>query len=160
MCKFPIIRKEHKPFRINSSNNYIERNSRRTIYETTEDRFANELANGAEAGDGPFTVTFKDSVFGAEGENYVPGYAVVYANHNPHNVIAFEDSTTYDLYIAPEYSAAFEVAKDDSNKVITVTKKATDGIEDEAEKAAIEKEIDFQKLDDIIRKYKIGRAHV
>ena len=124
---------------INSSNNYIERNSRRTIYETTEDRFANELANGAESGSGPFTVTFKDSVFGAEGENYVPGYAVVYANHNPHNVIAFEDSTTYDLYIAPEYSVAFDVAKDDSNKVITVTKKETSGIEDEAEKAAIEK---------------------
>lgn len=106
--------------RPNSNNNEVEINSRRTIYETTEDRFANELANGTESKDSDkFVVTFKGDAFGTEGEKYIPGYITIYADHDPQKVIAVQDSTTYKFYIAPEYTGT-TITEDSSAKTITV----------------------------------------
>lgn len=100
---------------INSSNNVTEINSRRTAYETTEDRFAQQLQNGIVDG---LKISFNTEAFKSGvkegGAGYVPGYAVIYRGTNPNDVIAFQDSTTYEFYMATELEGKVTVKADDA----------------------------------------------
>lgn len=110
------------------SNNTLQKSSRKMLYEMNEDRFVEQLQNGTVSTSGSTaTFTFQNDAF-QNGADYVPGYAVIYANNNPNAVIAYQDNSSYEFYVAPEFLAdptdqaavnAFIVA-DDSNQTITV----------------------------------------
>jgi len=57
-------------------------------YESKQSRFPSEMSNGTISGGGA-TVSFKGGEFGANGENYIPGYAILYDANG--TVLAWEN---------------------------------------------------------------------
>ena len=87
-------------------------NARKSIYESSESRFANELANTANIeGEGTITITWKDGPFGENGEFYVPGSTKIYAGTDERDVIAIQDPNTLEYYVGQKYAGA--VVKDE-----------------------------------------------
>lgn len=115
-------------------NGTINTNARKSIYESSESRFANELANSSsvtiEANKA--TITWKDGPFGASGENYVPGSTKIYAGTDERDVIAIQDPNTLEYLVAQEYAGA----------VVTEKPRSADG------KTAVVTEVDFSGCTD------------
>lgn len=86
-------------------------NARKSIYESAESRFANELANVAsikttDESNTPLAtivITWKGGEFGDNGENYVPGSTKIYAGTDELDVIAFQDPNTFGYYVGQDY---------------------------------------------------------
>lgn len=93
-------------------------NARRAMYETTEDRPVQDLyAVTATGADTSFTATFNnEKVFGTNGEKFINGYCVVYANIEK-NVLAIQDKNTGKFFGTEGVKAEY----DDATKAVTVT---------------------------------------
>ena len=73
---------------LDGANEFTSADYRKAMYETTEDRYATELVNGAVSNlgaasqgagtDGTGTITFEGGAFGTGGSNYIDGYAAVF----------------------------------------------------------------------------------
>lgn len=100
-------------------------NARKSIYESAETRFANELANTAEVAiaDKVITITWKGGPFGEKGEFYVPGSTKIYVGTDERNVIAFQDPSSLEYLVGQEYAGAVVTeeprAADGSTAVVT-----------------------------------------
>ena len=103
-------------------------NARKSIYESKESRFANELANTANVKiEGKkVTITWVGGPFGDDGALYVPGSTRIYAGTDERDVIAFQDPNTLEYLIGQDYAGA----------VVTETPRAADG-------AAVVTTVDF-----------------
>lgn len=115
-------------------NGTINTNARKSIYESSESRFANELANSSSVTieTNKATITWKDGPFGASGENYVPGSTKIYAGTDERDVIAIQDPNTLEYLVAQEYAGA----------VVTEKPRSADG------KTAVVTEVDFSGCTD------------
>lgn len=115
-------------------NGTINTNARKSIYESSESRFANELANSSSVtiDAAKATITWKDGPFGASGENYVPGSTKIYAGTDERDVIAIQDPNTLEYLVAQEYAGA----------VVTEKPRSADG------KTAVVTEVDFSGCTD------------
>lgn len=106
-------------------NNAINTNARKAIYESSESRFANELANTSEVNIADSTVTIKwmGGPFGANGENYVPGYSKIYVGTDERDVIAIQDPNTLEYLVSQEFAGATvsETPRAAGNGEVTVT---------------------------------------
>lgn len=91
-----------------AANGATNTNARKSIYESKESRFANELANTANITvEGQVvTVEWKGGPFGDDGALYVPGSTKVYAGTDERNVIAFQDPSDFSYYIGQKYAGA------------------------------------------------------
>ena len=73
---------------LNGASDFFSSDYRKAMYESTEDRYASELANGTvkltlkdgkpENGWGDGSVAFKDGAFGIDGANYIDGYSAIF----------------------------------------------------------------------------------
>lgn len=88
-------------------------NARKSVYESKESRFANELANTSniKADGEKAVITWKGGPFGENGEKYVPGSTKIYAGTDERDVIAFQDPNTLEYYIGQKYAGV--VVKDE-----------------------------------------------
>lgn len=111
----------------------INTNARKSIYESSESRFANELANSSDVQimEKKATITWKGGPFGANGEKYVPGSTKIYAGTDERDVIAIQDPNTLEYLISQEYAGA----------TITETPRAAGG-------TAVTTEVDFTNCTD------------
>lgn len=100
-------------------NGTINTNARKSIYESSESRFANELANSSDVqiAENTVTITWKEGPFGATGEFYVPGSTKIYAGTDERDVIAIQDPNTLEYLVSQEYAGA----------TVTETPRAADG---------------------------------
>lgn len=89
-------------------NGTVNTNARKSIYESSESRFANELANSANVTVSGTTITieWKGGPFGDDGSKYVPGSTKIYAGTDERNVIAIQDPNTLEYLVAQEYAGA------------------------------------------------------
>lgn len=107
-------------------NGAVNTNARKSIYESSESRFANELANTSNVKiDGnTITIEWKGGPFGENGEKYVPGSSKIYVGTDERDVIAYQDPNTLEYLVAQEFAGATVTeaprAADGSN-VVTVT---------------------------------------
>lgn len=115
-------------------NGTINTNARKSIYESSESRFANELANtsNVKVEGNTITIEWKDGPFGTTGENYVPGSTKIYAGTDERDVIAIQDPNTLEYLVAQEYAGA----------VVTEEPRAADG------KTAVVTTVDFTNCTD------------
>lgn len=103
-------------------------NARKSIYESAESRFANELANVVSEkikiaeGKASATITWEGGEFGTKGENYIPGSTKIYAGTNEQAVIAFQDPNTFGYYIGQEYTDIIKSVTDEGNVTTIVCK--------------------------------------
>lgn len=83
-------------------------NARKSIYESKETRFANELANTShvEVSGTTLTITWKDGAFGDNGEFYVPGSSKVYVGRDERDLVAFQDPSTLEYLVAQKFAGA------------------------------------------------------
>lgn len=108
-----------------ANNGTTNTNARKSIYESAESRFANELANTAHVtiADGTITIEWKDGPFGEKGEKYVPGSTKIYVGTDERQVIAFQDPNTLEYLIGQDFAGATVVetprAADGSTPVTT-----------------------------------------
>jgi len=86
-------------FNTDGDNNWESDDYRKAMYETTEDRYGTELANGVvtQAGDpdeNVVTITFAGEAtpFAANGANYIDGYSAIFIG-NEKNVLALQSRT-------------------------------------------------------------------
>lgn len=86
-----------------ANNNFTNTNARKAVYETVESRYANELANGKVEG---LTISWVGGPFGTNGELYVPGQSTIYAGTNEQDVIAIQDPSTLEYFVAQKYKGA------------------------------------------------------
>lgn len=96
-----------------AANGAVNTNARKSIYESKESRFANELANTANVTieGNTITVEWKGGPFGENGEFYVPGSTKIYVGTDERNVIAFQDPSDFSYYIGQKFAGA--TAKDE-----------------------------------------------
>lgn len=89
-------------------NGAVNTNARKSIYESSESRFANELANTANVTikDQDITIEWKGGAFGENGEAYVPGSTKIYVGTDERKVIAFQDPNTLEYYIGQDFAGA------------------------------------------------------
>lgn len=106
--------------------------ARKAIYETTEDRINQELANGVATADGVFafhTVEEKADTISADaaeaskkwgdsGEKLIDGYAVVYYGTETEPV-AVQDKESKKFYVSPDYKATVTFDYDKSELTVT-----------------------------------------
>lgn len=103
-----------------SRNNSYYSDTRKSIYDSRQDRFANELQNGevAEAdADGKIVISFTEEAFE---HGYIDGYTTVYVGKNPQDVIAFQDQSTYEFFLIPELEGVYTVTSAPSDKTVTI----------------------------------------
>lgn len=83
-------------------------NARKSIYESKETRFANELANTQHVTlEGKkLTIVWKDGAFGEHGEKYVPGSSKVYVGRDERDLVAFQDPNTLEYLVAQKFAGA------------------------------------------------------
>ena len=102
-------------------------NARKSIYESAESRFANELANVASIAttkivEGEVTpldtieIVWAGGEFGENGENYVPGSTKIYAGTDELDVIAFQDPNTFGYYVGQDYKDIVATITETGNK--------------------------------------------
>ena len=96
-------------------------NARKTVYESKESRFANELANTANVAiEGKkITITWQGGPFGEDGSLYVPGSTRIYVGRDEREIIAIQDPNTLEYLVGQGYAG------------VTVTEKpraAADGV--------------------------------
>lgn len=123
-----------------ASNGATNTNARKSVYESKETRFANELANASNVKlDGTtLTIVFEKGPFGENGENYVPGYTKVYAGRDERDVVAFQDPSNLEYLVAQKFAGAtvVEAPRSAANGKVTLTidlsKVDTDKFEDKA----------------------------
>ena len=109
----PNNKSEDMKRRVNNEINFKdERNvngefaTRRPVYETTEDRWTQQLANATEADAGESaTIVFDGNEFGAEGDHFINGYVTIFYGKDERNVIATQDPSTLQFYVNPSYAA-------------------------------------------------------
>lgn len=96
-----------------AANGAVNTNARKSIYESKESRFANELANTAniKIEGSTITIEWKGGPFGENGEFYVPGSTKIYVGTDERNVIAFQDPSDFSYYIGQKFAGA--TAKDE-----------------------------------------------
>lgn len=106
-------------------NNAINTNARKAIYESSESRFANELANTSDVNIAAniVTIKWKGGPFGTNGENYVPGYSKIYVGTDERDVIAIQDPNTLEYLVSQEFAGATvsETPRAASGGEVTVT---------------------------------------
>lgn len=92
-------------------------NARKSIYESAESRFANELANATDFKDveNGVSITWVNGEFGTKGENYIPGSTKIYAGTDELDVIAFQDPNTFGYYIGQKYTDLIDSVTDNGN---------------------------------------------
>lgn len=119
-----------------ANNGATNTNARKSIYESKETRFANELANTNNVViDGKkVTITWKAGPFGADGALYVPGSTKIYAGTDERDVIAFQDPNTLEYLVAQKFAGA----------VVTETPRAADGTN------AVVTTVDFSACDESV----------
>lgn len=119
-----------------ANNGATNTNARKSIYESKETRFANELANTNNVAiDGKkVTITWKEGPFGADGALYVPGSTKIYAGTDERDVIAFQDPNTLEYLVAQKFAGA----------VVTETPRAADGT------TAVTTVVDFSACDESV----------
>ena len=83
-------------------------NARKSIYESAESRFANEIANTADVTIEGNTITIKwvGGPFGANGEKYVPGSSKVYVGTDERQVIAYQDPSSLEYLVGQKFAGA------------------------------------------------------
>ena len=91
-----------------SYNGTTNTNARKSIYESTESRFANEIANTADVTIEGKTITIKwvGGPFGANGEKYVPGSSKVYVGTDERQVIAYQDPSSLEYLVGQKFAGA------------------------------------------------------
>lgn len=87
--------------------------ARKALYETTEDRFATELANAPTAS--TTEVTFAGNEFGENGELYIDGYFKLYVKGNEKKVIAIQDPSTKAVFPSGDYPGVVVTHTADTN---------------------------------------------
>lgn len=119
-----------------ANNGATNTNARKSIYESKETRFANELANTNNVAiDGKVvTITWKNGPFGDDGTLYVPGSTKIYAGTDERDVIAFQDPNTLEYLVAQKFAGA----------VVTETPRAADGTN------AVVTKVDFSACDESV----------
>lgn len=119
-----------------ANNGATNTNARKSIYESKETRFANELANTNNVAiEGKkVTITWKGGPFGADGALYVPGSTKIYAGTDERDVIAFQDPNTLEYLVAQKFAGA----------VVTETPRAADGTN------AVTTVVDFSACDESV----------
>lgn len=119
-----------------ANNGATNTNARKSIYESKETRFANELANTNNVAiEGKkVTITWKEGPFGADGALYVPGSTKIYAGTDERDVIAFQDPNTLEYLVAQKFAGA----------VVTETPRAADGT------TAVTTVVDFSACDESV----------
>lgn len=122
-------------------------NARKSIYESRETRFANELANGVADG---LSVTFKNGPFGEKGENYVPGFTKIYNGTNEQDTIAVQDPNTFEFFVTGKYYGYKVTAEKTAEGVkVTVAEDADVTVEKKAEITAINAIARFESENDL-----------
>ena len=83
-------------------------NARKSIYESAESRFANEIANTADVTIEGNTITIKwvGGPFGENGEKYVPGSSKVYVGTDERQVIAYQDPSSLEYLVGQKFAGA------------------------------------------------------
>ena len=91
-----------------SYNGTTNTNARKSIYESAESRFANEIANTADVTIEGKTITIKwvGGPFGANGEKYVPGSSKVYVGTDERQVIAYQDPSSLEYLVGQKFAGA------------------------------------------------------
>jgi len=98
-----------------ANNGATNTNARKSVYESKESRFANELANAqyidlgsgsGENGGTKITISWKGNFFGENGELYVPGSTKIYVGRDERELIAFQDPNTLEYLVAQEFAGA------------------------------------------------------
>lgn len=110
-----------------SANNTYYSDTRKSIYDARQDRFANELQNGvndeitSDSAAGVLaSVSFTNDAFKG-GTRIIPGYITVYSGDDPQSgFIAFQDQSTYDFYIDEAYQGKITVEEDPVNHKVIV----------------------------------------
>lgn len=103
-----------------SRNNSYYNDTRKSIYDSRQDRFANELQNGEvqeAAADGKIEITFTEDAFK---HGYIDGYTTIYRGRNPQDVIAFQDQSTYEFFLAPEFEGVYTVTSVPAEKKVVI----------------------------------------
>lgn len=113
-----------------SSNNTYYGDTRKSVYDARQDRYANELQNGTvdttPATGSIASVTFENDAFKG-GERIIPGYITVYTGDNPQTgLVAFQDQSTYEFYIDAAYADKITVEEDAANHKVLVKAKEDD----------------------------------
>lgn len=113
-------------FNTDGDNNFESADYRKAMYETTEDRYGTELANGtvaqgADPNENQVTITFggADTPFAANGSNYIDGYSALFIG-NEKNVLALQ-SRAGDWY----FGNVIQIDATHFYKVTNVTKSST-----------------------------------
>lgn len=108
-------------------------NARKSIYESKETRFANELANTANVAiDGKVvTITWVGGPFGDDGAKYVPGSTKIYAGKDERQVIAVQDPSNLAYLVGQEFAGAtvVESPRDALNGAVTTVITFPDNVE-------------------------------
>lgn len=135
-------------------------NARKSIYESAESRFANELANATkiETAENGVKITWTDNEFGTKGENYIPGSTKIYKGTNEQAVIAFQDPNTFGYYIGQEYTDIVKSVTDDGN-VTTIEFKTGVSEDDKFQAKDINAYARFESENDIEGKH-IGEVNL
>ena len=91
-----------------SYNGTTNTNARKSIYESAESRFANEIANTADVTIEGKTITIKwvGGPFGANGEKYVPGSSKVYVGTDERQLIAYQDPSSLEYLVGQKFAGA------------------------------------------------------
>lgn len=91
-----------------ANNGTTNTNARKSVYESKETRFANELANASNVKlEGTtLTIVFEKGPFGENGENYVPGFTKIYAGRDERDLVAFQDPNTLEYLVAQKFAGA------------------------------------------------------
>lgn len=91
-----------------SYNGTTNTNARKSIYESAESRFANEIANTADVTIEGKIITIKwvGGPFGANGEKYVPGSSKVYVGTDERQVIAYQDPSSLEYLVGQKFAGA------------------------------------------------------
>ena len=91
-----------------SYNGTTNTNARKSIYESAESRFANEIANTADVTIEGNTITIKwvGGPFGENGEKYVPGSSKVYVGTDERQVIAYQDPSSLEYLVGQKFAGA------------------------------------------------------
>lgn len=127
-----------------ANNGTTNTNARKSVYESKETRFANELANASNVKlEGTtLTIVFEKGPFGENGENYVPGFTKIYAGRDERDLVAFQDPNTLEYLVAQKFAGAtvVEAPRSAANGKVTVTVDLKDVDLDKFENKTLPKE--------------------
>lgn len=98
--------------------------TRKSIYDARQDRYANELQNGVvdeTPADGAIaSVSFTNDAF-KNGTRIVPGFITVYTGDNPQTgFVAIQDQSTYEFYIDQAYQGKITVEELPSSHQVVI----------------------------------------